>query len=248
MCADRVAIVTAAGKGIGAACARRLASDGWKLGLLSRSDAAQTLARELGGVAVAGDVTDAAAIARLVEATAERFGRIDGAVVSTGHAGHGLKPTGTAFDPDFAGNLLDIPDEAWHGAFDLYVLAPVRVARAVTPILLRAGGGAIVNISAFGAVDPHPAYPLSSALRRALSGFTKLYADRYARERIRMNNLLPGFLDNFTWEQVVIDGIPAGRAGHLAEVAGTAAFLLGPEAGFITGQDIRADGGMTRGI
>ncbi|MGH6718569.1 MAG: SDR family oxidoreductase, partial [Alphaproteobacteria bacterium] len=169
MTTERVAIVTAAGKGIGAACARRLARDGWKLGLMSRTDTAQAIARELGCVAVAGDVTDAAAISRLIATTADRFGRIDGAVVSTGHAGHSLKPTGAAYDPGFAGNLLDIPDDAWHAALELYVLAPVKLARALTPVLRAAGGGAIVNISAFGAADPHPAYPLSSMLRRALS-------------------------------------------------------------------------------
>lgn len=248
MTSTRTAIVTAAGKGIGAACARRLAADGWTLGLMSRSDAAKDLARELGGVAVAGDVTDGAAVGRLIEATVGAFGRIDGAVVSTGHAGHSLKPTGMGYDAEFAGNLLDIPDDAWHDALELYVLNAVRTARALTPVLLKGGGGAIVNVSAFGAAEPHAAYPLSSALRRALSAFTKLYADRYARDGIRMNNLLPGFMDNFAWAAPVIGGIPLGRAGRLAEIAGTAAFLLGPDAGFITGQDILADGGAARRV
>lgn len=244
----RVAIVTAAGKGIGAACARRLAADGWKLGLMSRSAGAESLAKELGGVGIAGDATDSAAIDRLVAATLGAFGRIDGAVLSTGHAGHSLKPTGTGFDKAFPGNLLDVPDQAWHAALDLYVLNVVRAARALTPVMIKGGGGSIVAISAFGAAEPHAAYPLSSALRRSLSAFTRLYADRYGREGIRMNNLLPGFMDNFTWEAPVVDRIPAGRAGRMDELAATAAFLLGSGAGYVTGQDILVDGGMSRKI
>jgi NAD(P)-dependent dehydrogenase (short-subunit alcohol dehydrogenase family) len=248
MTQPRVAIVTAAGQGIGAACARALAAEGWRVGLMARSDGATRLAGELGGVGVEGSVTEAKDIERLVAATIEAFGGIDGAVVSTGHAGHSLKPTGTGYDPTFAGNLLDIADQAWHDTLDLYVLTAVRVARALTPHLIARGGGAIVNVSASGAVEPHAAYALSSALRRSLSAFMKLYADRYARERIRMNNILPGFIENFDWSDAITDAIPLGRAGSLAEVGATAAFLLGPGAGYITGQDVIVDGGARRGV
>ncbi|MEX2650640.1 MAG: SDR family oxidoreductase [Alphaproteobacteria bacterium] len=248
MTQPRIAIVTAAGKGIGAACARALAAADWRVGLMSRSGGAETLARELGGVGVTGSVTEAKDIARLVEAVIAAYGGIDAAIVSTGHAGHSLKAATTSFDPDFAGNLLDIPDAAWHDALELYVLDAVKVARAVTPAMLARGGGAIVNISAFGAAEPHAAYPLSSALRRALSAFTKLYADRYARDGIRMNNLLPGYLDNYAWPDSLLSGIPLGRSGRLEEIAATAVFLLGPGAGYITGQDILADGGMARRV
>jgi NAD(P)-dependent dehydrogenase (short-subunit alcohol dehydrogenase family) len=243
---ERVAIVTAAGHGIGGACAEELRARGYRLGLLSPSGAAEAKAAEWGAVGVTGSVTETADVARLVQATLDRFGRIDAAVVSAGHSGWSLKPTGKPFDPDFAGNLLDIPDEAWHGALDMYVLGAVKVARALTPVFQRQGGGAIVNISAFGAAEPSAAYPLSSVVRRGLSAFVKLYADRYAREGIRMNNLLPGYIEHFDWSEAVKRSIPMGRPGGLGEIARTAAFLLSPDSGYITGQDILADGGLVR--
>ena len=85
--------------------------------------------------------------------------------------------------------MLELTDGQWHDALDLVVLNVVRIARLVTPAMLRQGGGAIVNVY-LSAFEPSPPSPLP--LRAALAGFTKLYADRYAAEGVRMNNILPG--------------------------------------------------------
>jgi NAD(P)-dependent dehydrogenase (short-subunit alcohol dehydrogenase family) len=230
----KVAIVTAAGRGIGAGIARELAARGWRLGLLSPSGAASTLAGELGGVGIDGSVTEPAALERLVAATLKAHGRIDAVVNNTGHP-----PKGT---------LLAIADADWHAGLDVVLLNVVRMARLVTPVLQRQGGGAIVNISTFAAYEPDPAFPVSATLRAALGTFAKLYADTYGADGIRMNNLLPGFIDSLPEKEDRRARIPLGRYGRVEEVARTVAFLLSEDAGYITGQNIRIDGGLTRSV
>jgi NAD(P)-dependent dehydrogenase (short-subunit alcohol dehydrogenase family) len=230
----KVAVVTAAGSGMGAACARELAGRGYRVALMSPSGSAGELARELGGFGIAGSVTEGGDLESLVDEALDRYGRIDGVVNSTGHP-----PTG---------EILDLTDGQWHEALDLVVLNVVRIARLVTPAMVRQGGGAMVNISTFSAFEPSPEFPLSSALRAAMAGFTKLYSDRYASEGIRMNNILPGYLENFEIDEETLRSIPMNRQGSVAEIAKTAAFLISDDAGYITGQNIRADGGITRSV
>ena len=227
-----VALVTAASRGIGAACARVLAERGYRLALLARSKDVGALARELGAVAVEGSVTDAAALERLVAVAMDAHGRIDALVNNTGHPAKG--------------DLLALPDEDWRGGVDLLLLPVVRLARLVTPILQRQGGGAIVNISSLWAVEPHLDAPVSSTLRAALSAWTKLYADRFAKDRIRMNCLLAGFMTTYPVAEKFRQAIPMERVAEPEEVARVAAFLLSPDSGYITGQSIRSDGGLTR--
>lgn len=232
--ADKVALVTAAGKGMGAAIARRLAEDGYQLGLLSPSGAAVDLAEELGGFGVTGSVTDSADLAKLVSVGLERYGRVDAVVNHTGHP-----PKGP---------LLEISDEDWHHGLDLVMLNVVRMARLVTPIMVRQGSGAIVNISTFAIFEPSPVFPVSAALRAALASFTKLYADEYAANGVRMNNVLPGYIDSLPETEERRDAIPMGRYGTVDEIAATVAFLLAADAGYITGQNLRVDGGLTRSV
>ncbi len=228
---ESVAIVTAAGRGIGAGCARALAARGYRLALMSPSGAPE-VARELGAIALAGSVTEEADLRALVDAALEAHGRIDAVVNNTGHAA--------------TGPFLEISDAEWHEGLDLYVLNAVRMARVITPVMVEQGGGAIVNVSAAGVFEPSARYPLSATLRAALASFTKLYANAYAAAGIRMNSIMPGFVDNYPEDAGILATIPMGRYAQMSEIGDTVAFLLSPEAGYITGQNLVVDGGMSR--
>lgn len=230
----KVAILTGAGKGMGGASARELASRGWKVALLSPSGNAETLAKELGGIGVTGSVTEEADLKSLVDQAMAKWGRIDGAVLSTGHPPKG--------------DLLSLTDADWMKGLDLIILNVLKIARLVTPIMEKQGGGSIVNISTFAAFEPDAGFPISSSLRAALAGFTKLYSDRYAKAGIRMNNVLPGFINSYPENNTNRARIPMGRYGKVEEIAKTVAFLLSEDASYITGQNIRVDGGITRSV
>src|SRR5919112_2645247 len=231
---EKAAIVTASGSGMGAACARALAQRGDTVALMSTSGKAEALAKELGGLGLTGSVTEESDLKALVGGTLERYGRVDGVINSTGHPA--------------SGEVLELTDGQWHEALDLVVLNVVRIARLVTPAMLRQGGGTIVNVSTFSAFEPSPTFPLSSSLRAALAGFTKLYADRYAAHGVRMNNVLPGYIESFEIDEATRESIPMQRRGAVAELAKTAAFLLSDDAGYVTGQNLRVDGGLTRSV
>ena len=231
---NKVAIITAAGKGIGAAIATELRATGYRVSLLSNSEGALKLAEKLEGIGLTGSVTAPADLEKLVQFTMEKYGRIDAVVNNTGHPPKG--------------ELLDISDADWHLGLDLLILNVVRMARLVTPIFLQQGGGAIVNVSTFAAFEPELGFPVSSSLRSGLASFTKLYANRYAHLGIRMNNILPGYMDNYPESEANLAKIPMKRYGAVAEIAKTVRFLLSDDAGYITGQNIRADGGITHSI
>lgn len=229
-----VAIVTAASRGMGAACARELARRGYDLALMSRTDDIHPLARELEAVAVVGTVTSSQDLRVLVEAALGRYGRIDAVVNNTGHAPRG--------------DLLDLTDDDWKAGFDLLFLNVVRVARLVTPTLLAQRTGSIVNVSAFGAVEPSLQFPVSSSLRAALGAYAKLYSQRYAGFGLRMNNVLPGLIDTYPADEAARAAIPAGRLGTADEVARVAGFLASDESSYVTGQSLLVDGGLVRGM
>ncbi len=231
---NKVAIITAGGSGMGAAAARRLAADGFYVGVLSSSGKGEALAAELGGIGVTGSNQSESDLKRLVDESVERWGRID---VLVNSAGHGPRAP-----------VLDLSDEDWHTGLEVYFLNVVRPTRLVTPVMQQQRSGAIINISTFAAFEPDPVFPTSGVFRAGLAAFTKLFADRYAPDNIRMNNVLPGFIDSLPEKAEFKDRIPMGRYGKSEEVADVIAFLASEGGGYITGQNIRVDGGITRSV
>ena len=246
----KVAIVTGAGQGIGAGVARSFAAAGYKVSLMSPSERNVTLARELGGIGRRGSALETADLVALVDATAKAYGRIDAVVNNMGHGG-GPAPsvtTGTVYDPATFADPLAFPDEAWHGALDMYVLSVVRMARLVTPIMAAQGGGAFVNISSLNATEPRPGYAQMSVLRGALHGFTKLFADKYAAQKVRMNNVMPGYCENVPMTEAALRSIPMGRTAKFSEIGNVCVFLASDGASYMTGQNVLVDGGINRGV
>jgi NAD(P)-dependent dehydrogenase (short-subunit alcohol dehydrogenase family) len=234
MTTEKVAIVTAGGSGMGAGAARRLAADGFRVAILSSSGKGEALAKELGGIGVTGSNQSNDDLKRLVDQTVAAWGRID---VLVNSAGHGPRAP-----------ILDLSDEDWHRGMEVYFLSAVRPTRLVTPIMQKQKSGAIINISTFAAFEPDPVFPTSGVFRSGLAAFTKLFADRYAAENIRMNNVLPGFIDSLPEKAEFRARIPMGRYGKTEEIADVIAFLASDGAGYITGQNLRVDGGITRSV
>ena len=225
-----VAIITASSSGIGAACARELAARRHRVVLMARSQEVETLAAALGGKGVRGDVANAADLERLVTTTLDSYGRIDVLVNNTGHVAKG--------------DLLAISDTGWEEGLALLLLNVVRLARLVVPVMEKQGGGAIVNISSLWAAQPHLDAPVSSVFRAGLGAFTKLFADRYGPVGIRMNCVLPGFVEEA--DPAFIAATPLRRPATPEEVGRVVAFLASNDASYITGQSLRVDGGLTR--
>lgn len=234
MSSSKVAIVTAGGSGMGAGAARKLAADGFQVAILSSSGKGEALAAELGGIGVTGSNQSNDDLKRLVDQTMARWGRVDALVNS---AGHGPR-----------GGITELSDDDWHRGMEVYFLNVVRPTRLVTPIMQAQKGGVVINISSFSAVEPDPAFPTSSVFRAGLAAYTKLFADKYAADNIRMNNVLPGFIDSLPEKPGIAERVPMGRYGHVEEISDVIGFLASPGAGYITGQSIRVDGGITRSI
>ncbi|MEL6516980.1 MAG: SDR family oxidoreductase [Pseudomonadota bacterium] len=230
----KVALITAGGSGMGADAARKLAEDGFEVGILSSSGKGEALADDLGGLGVTGSNRSTEDLQRLVDGAMARWGRID---VLVNSAGHGPRAP-----------ILDLTDDDWHEGMEVYFLGAVRPTRLVAPIMVAQGGGAIINISTFAAFEPDPVFPTSGVMRAGLAAFCKLFSDAYADKNVRMNNVLPGFIDSRPEKEEFRARIPMERYGNVAEVSATIAFLAGEGGGYITGQNIRVDGGITRAV
>ena len=234
MAAKKVAIVTAGGSGMGAGAARKLAADGFHVAILSSSGKGEALAKELGGIGVTGSNQSNDDLRRLTEETEEKWGRVD---VLVNSAGHGPRAP-----------ILELTDEDWHQGMEVYFLNVVRPTRLVTPIMERQQDGVIINISTFAAFEPDPVFPTSGVFRAGLAAYAKLFSDQYAAKNIRMNNVLPGFIDSLPEKQEFRERIPMQRYGKTEEIADVIAFLASSSAAYITGQNIRVDGGITRSV
>jgi NAD(P)-dependent dehydrogenase (short-subunit alcohol dehydrogenase family) len=234
MSVQKVAIITAGGSGMGAAAARRLAADGFKVGILSSSGKGEALAKELGGIGVTGSNQSVEDLQRLVDAVVGKWGRVD---VLVNSAGHGPRAP-----------ILEISDEDWHKGMDTYLLNVIRPARLVTPVMQRQKGGVIINISTAWAFEPNEMFPTSAVFRSGLAAFSKIFADTYAVDNVRINNVLPGWIDSLPATEQRRDSVPLRRYGTSEEIAATIAFLASDGAAYITGQNIKVDGGLTRSV
>lgn len=230
----KVALIIGGGSGMGAEAARKLKDDGFEVGILSSSGKGEALGRELGGIGVTGSNRSEEDVKALVEAALTRWGRVDALVNS---AGHGPR-----------GDLMALSDTDWHEGMDTYLLPMIRASRLVLPAMEAQKAGSIVNISTFAAFEPDPAFPTSAVFRAGLASFAKLFADKYAGHGIRMNNVLPGFIDSFAPNEERVRQIPMKRYGTVGEVAELVGFLASDNSSYITGQNIRIDGGITRSV
>lgn len=230
----KVALVTAGGSGMGAAAARRLAADGYRIGILSSSGKGEALAAELGGLGVTGSNQSNDDLKRLVDGALDRWGRVDVLVNSAGHGPR--KP------------ILEITDEDWLLGIEVYFLSAVRPTRLVTPVMQKQKSGVIINISTAWVFEPSAMFPTSAVARAGLASFTKVFADTYAGDNIRMNNVLPGWIDSLPATEERRAGVPMKRYGTSQEIASVIAFLASDGAAYITGQNIKVDGGVTRSV
>lgn len=229
-----VAVIIGGGSGIGADSARKLSETGYDVAVMSSSGKGEALGLELGGLGFTGSNLEPADLQAFVSAVMARFGRIDAVVNCTGH---GPK-----------GPIMDISDADWHLGMDYYFLNVVRITRLVLPIMQAQGNGSIVNISTFATFEPDPDFPTSAVFRASLATYTKLFSTKYAADGIRMNNVLPGFIDSLPEKADRVARIPAGRYAKVRELSEAVAFLAGDASSYITGQNLRVDGGLTASV
>lgn len=245
---DRVYVLTGASRGLGFATAQCLVAEGARV-IISARDTRRVAdaVDRLGGAEHAGglpaDLSEPAAARRLVAAAQERFGRLDGALISVGGP-----PPGTAASMD---------DDAWRSAFESVFLGAVRAARTVAASLEH--GGAIGLVLSTSVRAPITGLGLSNGLRPGLAGVAKDMADEFAPRGIRVVSLLPGRImtdrsrelfaatgDAAKAQAVAEAAIPMGRLGEPAEFGRVAAFLLSPAASYLTGATVPVDGGALR--
>ncbi|MFJ9390834.1 SDR family NAD(P)-dependent oxidoreductase [Nocardioides sp. NPDC101246] len=244
---DQVVLVTGATSGLGEACAMRLAEEGAHLVLTGRRaercEEVAAAVRALGAEALVlpGDVTDPEHPDRLVAATLERFGRLDGAV---NNAGVSPPPTPT----------VATSDELWSATLDVNLNGVFRCQRAELGVMVPAGHGAIVNVASYASTTVQVRGVSSyAAAKHAVLGLTRAAARDHAADGIRVNAVGPGHMRTAMIDRLMdpegerrlSNRIPMGRISEPSEIAGVVAFLLSSDASFVTGQIVVADGGLS---
>ena len=230
----KIAAFIASGSGMGADAAKYLASKGYEVAIMSSTEKAKRLAYEIGGYGYIGSNLIAKNIEDFINSIFKKYNRLD---VLVNSAGHGPK-----------GELLEISDENWHEGMETYLLNVIRSSRVVTPIMKKQKNGSIINISSFAVFEPESNFPTSSVFRSGLAAFTKLYSDKFAKDNIRMNNILPGFIDSLPEKDEFLKRIPLRRYGRVSEISSVIELLASDGGAYITGQNIRVDGGFTRSV
>ena len=231
---QKVALITAASQGMGKACAEELASRGYFPVLMARSEEVHAVARKIGGIGFQGSVDNPEDLENFVELVLNDFGRIDVLVNNTGHPPKG--------------KLIEITDDQWMQGANLVLMNVIRMARLVTPIMVHQAKGSIINISTFSALEPSLSFPVSSVFRAGLASYVKLFSQEFGSKGLRMNNILPGFIESYPASTEIIQQIPMARQGTLEEIAKTVAFLASDDAGYINGENIKVDGGITKHV
>ena len=114
--------------------------------------------------------------------------------------------------------------------------------------MIKQKSGSIINISTYAIFEPEKSFPTSGVFRAGLASFTKIYSDEYAKYNIRINNILPGFINSLKPKKQFIKRVPLKRVGKVSEIAAVVSFLASKDGAYITGQNIRVDGGITRSV
>lgn len=242
----KVAIITGGAGRIGAATARRMASEGAKVAIADlNADAANAIADEIGDAALAlqFDAGDPASIARMVASTVDRFGRIDV-----------LHNNAALLDLAFLArdlNVVDTDIEVWDRTMEVNARGYMVACKHVIPHMVRQGGGAIINTSSNAAAAGDSSRIAYGSSKGAILVMTKYIATQHGRDGVRCNAILPGLILDAGLEEKVPDlanmtkrHLLLGRNGRPEDIAGLAAFLGSDDSAFITGQAIGVDGGL----
>ncbi len=251
----KVALVTAASKGMGKACALGLAAEGARVAMCARTErdieaAAQEIRTRTGAevLAMTADVTKAADVKALVARTRERFGGVDILVANAGGPPRG--------------HLEEVSDEQWYGAFEVSLLSVVRLIREVLPSMRARKWGRILTIQSVSVKQPVEGLLLSNAVRPGVFGLAKTLAPELGRDNITINVVCPGrimtdrFLSGARQAGLPPDeyvarsaqDVPLGRIGTPEEFAGVLVFLASERASYVTGVALQVDGGLVRGL